>query len=78
MPAIQTHGLTRLYGYLVAVDHLDLTVETGEIYALSCCWALSIRRPARPRSLGWMQSATRLQFGHGSAICRRNRASMIT
>ena len=33
MPAIQTHGLTRLYGDLVAVDHLDLTVETGEVYA---------------------------------------------
>ena len=33
MPAIETHNLTRHYGALVAVDHLDLTVESGEIYA---------------------------------------------
>jgi ABC-2 type transport system ATP-binding protein len=33
LPAIQTHDLTRHYGELVAVDHLDLTVEPGEVYA---------------------------------------------
>jgi len=31
---IETHGLTRRFGDLVAVDHLDLTVERGEIFGL--------------------------------------------
>jgi ABC-2 type transport system ATP-binding protein len=30
--AIQTQGLTRKFGSLTAVDHLDLNVETGSIY----------------------------------------------
>jgi len=33
MPAIETHNLTRHYGALVAVDHLNLSVDPGEIYA---------------------------------------------
>jgi len=32
MPAIQTEGLTKQYGDVVAVDDLNLTVEEGEIY----------------------------------------------
>jgi ABC-2 type transport system ATP-binding protein len=31
-PAVQTAGLTRRYGDLLAVDGLDLTVERGEVY----------------------------------------------
>jgi ABC-2 type transport system ATP-binding protein len=31
---VETHGLTRRFGDLVAVDHLDLTVERGEIFGL--------------------------------------------
>ncbi len=31
---IETHGLTRRFGDLVAVDHLDLRVERGEIFGL--------------------------------------------
>jgi len=31
-PAIETRGLTKIYGSLVAVDHLDLTLERGEIF----------------------------------------------
>jgi ABC-2 type transport system ATP-binding protein len=31
-PAIETSGLTKTYGSLVAVDHLDLRVERGEIF----------------------------------------------
>jgi ABC-2 type transport system ATP-binding protein len=31
--AIETRGLTRYYGDLCAVDHLDLSVERGELYA---------------------------------------------
>jgi ABC-2 type transport system ATP-binding protein len=31
-PAIQTDGLTKRYGDVVAVDDLDLTVERGEVY----------------------------------------------
>ena len=30
--AVLTRGLTRRFGKLVAVDHLDLTVRTGELY----------------------------------------------
>jgi ABC-2 type transport system ATP-binding protein len=31
-PAISAHGLTKRFGHVVAVDHLDLTVERGEVY----------------------------------------------
>lgn len=31
---IETHGLTRQYGDLMAVDHLNLTVNRGEIFGL--------------------------------------------
>ncbi len=33
-PIIELVGLTKLYGSLKAVDHLDLTIEKGEIYGL--------------------------------------------
>src|SRR6516165_1470936 len=33
-PIIETHGLTRRFGDLTAVDHLDLTVAQGEIFGL--------------------------------------------
>jgi ABC-2 type transport system ATP-binding protein len=32
MPAIETDGLTKRYGDVVAVENLDLTVEEGEVY----------------------------------------------
>lgn len=32
--AVETHGLTRRFGSLVAVDHLDLTIPDGEVYGL--------------------------------------------
>jgi ABC-type glutathione transport system ATPase component len=31
---IRTRGLTKMYGDLVAVDHLDLEVQGGEIFGL--------------------------------------------
>jgi len=31
---IETRGLTKRFGALTAVDHLDLTVEKGEIFGL--------------------------------------------
>jgi ABC-2 type transport system ATP-binding protein len=33
-PAIRTRGLTKRYGEMVAVDHLDLVVREGEIFGL--------------------------------------------
>src|SRR5208283_4095773 len=33
-PIIQTTGLTRRFGDMTAVDHLDLSVEQGEIFGL--------------------------------------------
>jgi ABC-2 type transport system ATP-binding protein len=32
IPAIRTEGLTRKFGSLIAVDHLDMTIHQGEIY----------------------------------------------
>ncbi len=34
MPAIQVRGLVKSYGDINAVDDVDLTVETGEVFAL--------------------------------------------
>src|SRR5258708_35554656 len=31
-PAIEIHELTKVYGAMTAVDHLNLTVRRGEIY----------------------------------------------
>src|SRR5665213_2235609 len=31
-PAIETNGLTKSYGRMIAVDHLNLVVERGEIF----------------------------------------------
>src|SRR5436190_11025639 len=31
-PAVEAHGLTLRYGDFLAVDHLDFTVETGEVF----------------------------------------------
>jgi len=33
-PVIQTHNLTKKFGKLVAVDHLNLSIEEGEIFGL--------------------------------------------
>jgi len=33
-PIIEAHGLTRRFGNITAVDHLDLTVAQGEIFGL--------------------------------------------
>ena len=33
-PIIETRGLTRRFGELTAVDHVDLTVMRGEIFGL--------------------------------------------
>ena len=32
MPSIETHGLTKRYGDVAAVEDLDLTVESGEVF----------------------------------------------
>jgi ABC-2 type transport system ATP-binding protein len=34
LPIIETHDLTRRFGALTAVDHLNLTVDAGEIFGL--------------------------------------------
>jgi len=34
IPIIQTHNLTKKFGKLTAVDHLNLTIEEGEIFGL--------------------------------------------
>src|SRR2546421_5726838 len=32
LPAVQTHGLTRLYGAMAALSGLDLTVNRGDLF----------------------------------------------
>ncbi|HEY5481892.1 MAG TPA: ATP-binding cassette domain-containing protein, partial [Verrucomicrobiae bacterium] len=32
IPAVQTFGLTRLYGNITALDKLDLTVNQGDLF----------------------------------------------
>jgi ABC-2 type transport system ATP-binding protein len=34
MPIIQTHGLTKNYGKITAVDNLEISIEKGEIFGL--------------------------------------------
>jgi ABC-2 type transport system ATP-binding protein len=34
LPVLETRGLVKRYGDLVAVDHVDLTVPTGDVYGL--------------------------------------------
>src|SRR6266567_8633487 len=31
-PPVQAAGLVKRYGHIVAVDHVDLTVQTGDVY----------------------------------------------
>ena len=31
-PPVQAEGLVKRYGRIVAVDHVDLTVQTGDVY----------------------------------------------
>src|SRR5712675_217174 len=31
-PPVQAEGLVKRYGEIVAVDHVDLTVQTGDVY----------------------------------------------
>src|SRR5512136_1157637 len=33
-PIIETHGLTRRFGDILAVDHLDMAIAPGEIFGL--------------------------------------------
>jgi ABC-2 type transport system ATP-binding protein len=33
-PIIETHGLTKAYGEVVAVEHLDLRIDPGEVFGL--------------------------------------------
>jgi ABC-2 type transport system ATP-binding protein len=35
MPAIEVRGLFKTYGEISAVDGVDLTVESGEVFACS-------------------------------------------
>ena len=34
MPVIETHGLTKNYGKITAVDDLGISIEEGEIFGL--------------------------------------------
>ena len=43
-----TRGLTKRYGNHLAVDHVELSIQEGQIYGW---WAATAR--ARPRSFGW-------------------------
>ncbi len=31
---INTHGLTKQYGKIIALDHVDITIHRGDIYGL--------------------------------------------
>ena len=43
-----TRGLTKRYGNHLAVDHVELSIQKGQIYGL-----VGATARARPRSFGW-------------------------
>jgi len=63
--AIETRGLSKRYGNILAVTDLDLTVERGEIFGLvgadgagktttiQMLCTLSLPPPAKPESWAW-------------------------
>ena len=48
MTAIEARGLVKRYGHVTAVDHVDLTVRTGDVYG----YLGPERRRARRRRCG--------------------------
>ena len=89
---VEVRGLVKLYGDVVAVDHVDLTVEAGDVYgylgpngAGKTTVAADAARPdpARPRARCGCSGATRIADGAARARGRgrassRRRASTPT
>ena len=49
LPAVQTLGLTRSYGSMVALNTLDLTINQGDLFGFigSNVPSFSMKRPSR-------------------------------
>ena len=62
-PAIQTTGLTRRYGDVLAVDGLDLTVERGEIYGF-----LGLNGAGKTTTIRMLLGMIRASAGHVSLL----------
>ena len=62
-PAIQTAGLTRRYGDVLAVDGLDLTVERGEIYGF-----LGLNGAGKTTTIRMLLGMIRASAGHVSLL----------
>lgn len=73
MDAIKTVGLTKKYGDLVAVDHLDLQIRQGELYSL-----LGINGAGKTTTIKMLSCLTRPTAGdaflHGKSICNESAA----
>ena len=62
LPVIEAVGLTKRYDGLVAVDHLDLTIERGEVYGLlgpNGSGKSAIKSVSSPQLLGEARRRTR-------------------
>ena len=60
-PAVQTDGLTRRYGDVLAVDGLDLTVERGEVYGF-----LGLNGAGKTTTIRMLLGMIRPSAGHAS------------
>jgi len=90
MNAIETHGLTKDYGNLVAVKDLDLTVKQGVVYGFlgpngagkstTINMLMGFVRPTAGSAsiMGFDVRTQHLEIKRSRATCRSGRPSMTT
>lgn len=87
---IVTENLTRRFGDFVAVDHLNLQVQAGQVLGylgpnewarrrqFGCCWGCCTRLRATPRPGLRHRGAVRAGAPRAAATCRRSLRSIMS